>query len=98
MSGPAASGAKKPPAPAAEGKTLPSRHGEPEPRLPHERDESNDSHPGTDDVRIEHAANDLAQGKQDTGRTPVVTELAERTLPDSPEPKNGPNGKRGAQN
>lgn len=87
----------EPPADApVNGQTLPSRHGEPEPRLPHERDESSDSHPGTNDVRIELAASDLEQGKQDTGRTPVVTELSKATLPSPPEPKNGPNGKRGA--
>lgn len=58
------------------GQTLPRRHGEPEPRLPHERDESSDSHPGTRDKRVEQAAIDLANGQQDTGRSPVVTELA----------------------
>ena len=68
----AAPGVELPPEAPVNGKTLPSRHGEPEPRLPHERDESNDSHPGTDDVRIELAARDLEEGKQDTGRTPVV--------------------------
>ena len=87
-------GVKPQPDAPVNGQTLPSRHGEPEPRLPHEHDESSDSHPGTNDVRIELAASDLEQGKQDTGRTPVVTELTRQTLPSPPEPKNGPNGKR----
>ena len=91
----AAPGVQSPPDAPVNGQTLPSRHGEPEPRLPHERDESSDSHPGTTDVRIERAASDLEQGKQDTGRTPVVTELARKTLPAAPEPRNGPNGQRG---
>lgn len=64
-----------------EGKTLPSRLGHAEPRLPHEQDESSDSHPGTADKRIAQAARDLQDGKQDTGRTPVVTELASRDAP-----------------
>ena len=90
-----APGVQPPPDAPVNGQTLPNRHGEPEPRLRHERDESSDSHPGTDDVRIELAARDLEQGKQDTGRTPVVTELARKTLPPAPETPNGPNGKRG---
>ena len=63
------------------GLTLPSRHRQPEPRLPHERDESSDSHPGTGDDRVKQAARDLAQGRQDTGRTPVVTEIARKEFP-----------------
>ncbi len=63
------------------GQTLPSRHEQPEPRLPHERDESSDSHPGTEDERIQQAARDLANGQQDTGRSPVVTELARQEFP-----------------
>lgn len=67
-----------------DGKTLSGRHGQPEPRLPHEHDESSDSHPGTADKRIVQAARDLQDGKQDTGRTPVVTELASRDAPSRP--------------
>jgi hypothetical protein len=67
-----------------DGKTLPSRHGQPEPRLPHEHDESSDGHPGTKDKRIAQAATDLANGQEDTGRTPVVTELASRQFPPRP--------------
>ena len=63
------------------GQTLPSRHEQREPRLPHERDESSDSHPGTEDERIQQAARDLADGQQDTGRSPVVTELARQEFP-----------------
>lgn len=63
------------------GQTLPSRDDKSEPRLPHERDESADSHPGTQDERVAQAARDLAQGQQDTGRSPVVTELAEQEFP-----------------
>jgi hypothetical protein len=72
------------------GQTLPSRHGQPEPRLPHERDESSDSHPGTADERVEQAARDLADGQQDTGRTPVVTELARKEFPPHVENKPTP--------
>jgi hypothetical protein len=67
------------------GQTLPSRHDEPEPRLPHERDESSDSHPGTSDERIEQAARDLAEGQQDTVRSPVTTKLARQEFPSSSE-------------
>jgi len=66
---------------AEKGLTLPSRHGQPVPRLPHERDESSDNHPGTSDERIKQAARDLANGQQDTGRTPVVTELTRQEFP-----------------
>jgi len=76
------------------GLTLPSRHGQPEPRLPHERDESSDSHPGTDDERVKQAARDLENGLQDTGRTPVVTELARREFPPAKETKPTPDAQR----
>jgi hypothetical protein len=69
------------------GLTLPSRHEQPEPRLPHERDESSDSHPGTQDERIKQAARDLANGLQDTDRSPVTTELARQEFPPSTEEK-----------
>ena len=58
------------------GQTLPSRNDQREPRMPHERDESSDSHPGTQDERIQQAARDLANGLQDTDRSPVTTQLA----------------------
>ena len=90
-----ASGVTPPANAPVNGKTLPSRHGHAEPRLPHERDESSDSHPGTADVRIERAASDLEKGRQDTGRTPVVTELARQAFPSPPPTKNGPSGIRG---
>lgn len=64
------------------GQTLPRRHQQAAPRLPHERDESSDSHPGTKDKRIEQAARDLEDGQQDTGRAPVVTQLARTHFPD----------------
>lgn len=76
------------------GQTLPSRHGQPVPRLPHERDESSDSHPGTGDERIKQAACDLEQGQQDTGRTPVVTELARKEFPPTRRRKPTLEGKR----
>lgn len=63
------------------GRSLPSRHGVPEPRLPHERDESSDSQTGVRDERVVQAARDLAEGQQDTGRAPVVTELARKEFP-----------------
>lgn len=74
----------------ANGQTLPSRHGQPEPRLPHEHDESSDSHPAKKDARVEQAARDLAAGQQDTGRTPVVTELARKEFPSPAEKKTPP--------
>ena len=64
-----------------EGQTLPSRHGHPVPRLPHERDESSDSHPGTGDDRVAQAARDLADGQKDTGLAPVVTQLSREAFP-----------------
>lgn len=72
---------------SVEGKTLPSRHQEPEPRLPHEHDESRDSHPGTEDERVKQAAQDVASGQKDTGRSPVVTELARTHFPSKDEKK-----------
>jgi hypothetical protein len=71
------------------GQTLPSRNEQPEPRLPHERDESSDSHPGTEDERIKQAARDLANGQQDTGRSPVVTKLARQEFPSQSEEQQG---------
>lgn len=66
---------------SVEGKTLPSRNLGREPRLPHEHDESSDSHPGTEDERVKQAAQDVASGQKDTGRSPVVTELARVHFP-----------------
>jgi len=63
------------------GKTKASRHGHSEPRLPHERDESSDEQTGIPDARVQQAARDVAQGQQDTGRSPVVTELARKEFP-----------------
>lgn len=78
----------------SKGQTLPSRNGQSEPRLPHERDESSDSHPGTKDKRVEQAARDLAAGQQDTGRTPVVTDLARKEFPSPVEKKPPPENRR----
>jgi hypothetical protein len=72
------------------GLTLPSRHQHAEPRLPHERDESSDSHPGTQDERIKQAARDLANGLQDTDRSPVTTKLARQEFPSSADQKQDP--------
>lgn len=69
------------------GQTLPSRHDQREPRLPHERDESSDSHPGTQDERIKQAARDLANGLQDTDRSPVTTKLARQEFSPSTDQK-----------
>ena len=90
-----ATGAESRPDSPAQGQTLASRHGTREPRLPHERDESSDSHPGTPDKRVEQAARDLAGGQQDTGRTPVVTEIARKEFPSHVEKKPPSEGKRG---
>jgi hypothetical protein len=60
------------------GETLAQRDEQPEPQLPHEHDESNDSHPGTADPRIAQASKDLAEGQLDTGRQPVVAALQKR--------------------
>ncbi|MEO7939827.1 MAG: hypothetical protein ABIR55_14470 [Burkholderiaceae bacterium] len=59
----------------------PSRHQQREPRLPHERDESSDSQEHNHDERGEQAARDVSKGLQDTGRAPVVEELARRHFP-----------------
>ncbi len=75
------------------GQTVPSRNQQPEPRLPHERDESSDSHPGTSDERVEQAARDLADGQQDTGRSPVVTELARKEFPSTTSAEQAPEKK-----
>ena len=72
------------------GQTLPSRHDQREPRLPHERDESSDSHPGTQDERVKQAARDLANGLQDTDRSPVTTKLARQEFPSSSDKKQDP--------
>lgn len=69
------------------GRTLPSRHGEREPRLPHEHDESSDSHTGSPDERVAQAARDIESGQMDTGRTPVVTQLAREQFPSRAEKK-----------
>jgi hypothetical protein len=71
------------------GQTLPSRNEQSEPQLPHERDESSDSHSGTEDVRIKQAARDLASGQQDTGRSPVVSKLARQEFPPHSEEQPG---------
>lgn len=76
------------------GQTLPQRNEQPEPRLPHERDESSDSHPGTDDERIQQAARDLEAGQQDTGRSPVVTELARKEFPSQSDKTQGARKKK----
>lgn len=78
-----------------QGQTRPSRHGRAEPRLPHEHDESSDSHPGTPDKRVEQAARDLTDGQQDTGRSPVVTEIARKEFPSHVENSRTADGKRG---
>lgn len=67
-------------------KTLPSRHHEPEPRLPHERDQSSDSQEQSTDNRGEQAAKDLKAGLQDTGRGPVVEEIARKHFPSADQP------------
>ena len=85
-----ASGAQRRRDDPEKGLTLTSRHGQPIPRLPHERDESSDSHPGTSDERIKQAARDLANGQQDTGRTPVVTELTRQEFPPQGKKKTTP--------
>ena len=72
------------------GQILPSRHGKAEPRLPHEHDESSDGHPGTRDERVAQAARDLAQGQHDTGRDPVVTEVARKAFPSPLDKKPNP--------
>lgn len=62
----------------SQGETLPRRNERAEPRLPHERDESSSSHGGTDDPRVKQASRDLKEGQLDTGRSPVVDELARK--------------------
>lgn len=80
---------------ALSGQTKASRHGRSEPRLPHERDESSDNQTGIRDARVVQAARDVADGQQDTGRTPVVTELAEKEFPSRTDrPMGSPVGKK----
>jgi hypothetical protein len=75
------------------GRTERSREGRAEPRLPHERDESSDSQDNTPPTqreasaqeRGEQAFDDLASGRQDTGRLPVTDEVYEK-LKKPPEP------------
>jgi hypothetical protein len=38
----------------------------PVPKLPHERDETPDPAPGTDQARVRRAATDIAAGRKDT--------------------------------
>lgn len=62
--------------------TRASRPEGPEPRLPHERDESSDSQQQQgQDERMKKAAQDVAQGQVDTGRSPVNQELAREHFP-----------------
>ena len=46
-----------------------SRHQTPQPRLPHERDQSADKQQDSVDDRIDQAARDLENGLVDTGRS-----------------------------
>lgn len=64
-----------------QGETLVRRHQQPEPQLPHERDESSGSQSDADDPRTRQASRDLSKGLVDTGRTPVVTELEKKHFP-----------------
>ncbi len=65
------------------GETRASRNQRSEPRLPHERDESSDSQQSSGDPRVEQAARDIDNGLLDTGRAPVVDELARKHFPAS---------------
>ena len=67
----------------AQGKTLPSRRQRSEPRLPQEHDSSSDSQAGTQDPRIEQAARDVKKGLKDTGRGPIVNQMARAHFPSS---------------
>ena len=61
--------------PRSDGDTQPSRQQQPEPRLPHERDESADAQgPAAVDVkqRDTKAFDDLMQGRVDTDKAPVM--------------------------
>lgn len=48
------------------------------PKLPHERDESAPTEAGPPEPVMEQAADDLKQGRQDTGRMPETNRLARR--------------------
>lgn len=48
------------------------------PKLPHERDESAPTDNESPDPVMEQAAEDLKQGRQDTGRSPETNRLARR--------------------
>ncbi len=59
-----------------------ARDGDREPRLPHERDQSSDSQTaGHDRETGRRASRDVQSGMLDTGRAPVVEELARKHFP-----------------
>lgn len=76
------------------GETRTQRGRRSEPRLPHERDESSSSQEGTRDPRIEQASRDIENGQMDTGRSPVIDELARKHFPSGKEEEGEPNDKR----
>jgi hypothetical protein len=62
-----------------QGVTRAAREHRPEPRLPHEHDQSSDSQrQQRHDERLHRAADDVAQGRVDTGRAPVIEDLVRR--------------------
>lgn len=76
------------------GETRIQRNQRSEPRLPHERDESSSSQGGTNDPRIEQASRDIKNGQMDTGRSPVVDELARKHFPSGKDEVGKPNNVR----
>ena len=60
--------------PPAQGDTLQRREENPEPRLPHEHDESADSQDGVPTEVGQQAKEDLDRGLTDTDRGPVLDE------------------------
>lgn len=63
-------------------RTIRTPDAEPEPRLPHERDESVDSGQGEPSERMRQAMRDLNSGKRPTDGSEVTDEVYERTLRD----------------
>lgn len=81
---------RRPPPQQQRSSTHQARGSESEPRLPHERDESNDSQQSQADAQVpgkeigEQAYRDLRAGRADTDRGPVMDRLYRRNLRRAP--------------
>jgi len=69
---------RRPSAPPAPDITIPARHNQREPRLPHEHDQSSDSQRAATEQATEvgrQGARDVARGLVDTDRGPVIERI-----------------------